>query len=398
MPELTRSFTDQLVSNLPVKKHIQIYTDRHHSHLKLQVRPSGRKSYYFRAKCHGKDIKRKLGEVGQITLSMAKVLADKTLRELRQSNGEFEVQQQHAPSKYVTINDVFELYKLHELDYRKTVAGRTHALEVAYNTHVKSQIGGCFISEVSKKFARTFLKETEAKGYSAHNKVVSVLKAAFNYVIDYEEQLGISTNPFDRIKKMQGVARNRYLTYEEAGRLLDALKTVADQDVADIYRVALFTGARLSNVKSMKWTDLNLSSAIWLIPATLTKTRQHYEIPLHQAVLDILSTRQVRCGEGLFVFPARNKSKYGYITGGDKVWKEAITRAGLYHENPNIRPRPHDLRRTFATWQIQSGADISVVSKALCHTSLKHTIIYAHTNVDQVRSAIDGAFVKLDFD
>ena len=74
------------------------------------------------------------------------------------------------------------------------------------------------------------------------------------------------------------------------------------------------------------------------------------------------------------------------------MWKSAIKRAGLYHENPNIRPRPHDLRRTFATWQIQSGADISVVSKALCHTSLKHTMIYAHTNTEQVRNSIDEAF------
>ncbi len=216
-------------------------------------------------------------------------------------------------------------------------------------------------------------------------------------MIDYEEQLGISVNPFERMKKMQSIARNRYLSYEEAGRLLNALSKVSDQDVADIYRIALFTGARLSNVKSMQWADLNLSSAIWLIPATLTKTRQQYEIPLHKAVLEILRARKSRGGSAHFVFPARNKSKYGYITGGDKIWKEAITLAGLYHENPNIRPRPHDLRRTFATWQIQSGADISVVSKALCHTSLKHTLIYAHTNMDQVRSAIEGAFEGITY-
>ncbi|GGF14799.1 MULTISPECIES: site-specific integrase [Pseudoalteromonas] len=397
MAELIRSFTDQFISNLQVKKYIQIYADKHHKHLKLQVRPSGKKSYFFRAKCNGKDIKRKIGEVGQITVPMAKVLADKTLRELRHSDREFEIAEQYTPSKYITINNVFELYKANELDYRKTIAGRTHALEVAYNTHVKKQIGDCFVVEISKKFARSFLKEIEPKGYSAHNKVISVLKAAFNYVIDYEEQLGISVNPFERMKKMQSIARNRYLSYEEAGRLLNALSKVSDQDVADIYRIALFTGARLSNVKSMQWADLNLSSAIWLIPATLTKTRQQYEIPLHKAVLEILRARKSRGGSAHFVFPARNKSKYGYITGGDKIWKEAITLAGLYHENPNIRPRPHDLRRTFATWQIQSGADISVVSKALCHTSLKHTLIYAHTNMDQVRSAIEGAFEGITY-
>jgi len=79
------------------------------------------------------------------------------------------------------------------------------------------------------------------------------------------------------------------------------------------------------------------------------------------------------------------------MSGGDQVWKEALIIAGLYHENPNIRPRPHDLRRTFATWQIQSGADVSVVAKALCHTSLNHTMIYAHSNVEQVRESLNEA-------
>jgi integrase len=222
------------------------------------------------------------------------------------------------------------------------------------------------------------------------------MKSAFNNLIDYEEGCDAMVNPFDRIKKMQGINRNRYLTHEEASRLLVALNQVANQDVADIYRLALFCGARLSNVKQMLWSDLNLQTGIWLIPATHTKTRQHYEIPLHDLALNVLNKRKRTATSSRFVFAARNKSKYGYITGGDPIWKQAIKAADLYHDNPNIRPRPHDLRRTFATWQIQSGADISIVSKSLCHTSLKHTMIYAHTNLVQVRNSINSAFKFLD--
>ena len=78
--------------------------------------------------------------------------------------------------------------------------------------------------------------------------------------------------------------------------MLDALKLVNNQDVADIYRIALFTGARISNVKQMLWSDINLTSANWLIPATQTKTKQNYEIPLHDLVLAILSKRQLLSG------------------------------------------------------------------------------------------------------
>ncbi|MCL1067213.1 tyrosine-type recombinase/integrase [Shewanella olleyana] len=395
MSEISMLFTDINIENLSYKKSLQTYVDKRCAHLKLIVRPSGKKSYYFRAKHKGKDIKRKLGEANQLTVSMARVLADNILSELKEPLLIFEAESQKDPLKYVTVNDIFQLYNENELCYRKTIAGRAHALEVAYRNHVKPLIGSHYVNELSKKFARSFFKDLEVKGYCAHNKALSGLRAAFNYVIDYEEQLKIQFNPFNRIQKMPSVSRNRYLTHEEAGRLFKALKEVSNQDVADIYRLALFTGARLSNVKQMEWGDLNLSLGTWLIPSTRTKTSQHYEIPLHNMAMDIILNRQKTSYETRFVFPAGPKSKYGYITGGDLVWKQAIKAAGLYHDNPNIRPRPHDLRRTFATWQIQSGADISVVSKALCHTSLKHTMVYAHTNVSQVRDAIDGAFKKL---
>jgi len=392
MSEIKKIFTDKFIESINPQKAIVTYVDASNKHLKLYVRPSGAKTYYFRARVEGKEVKRKLGSVDSISLVLARILATNCFQEQTKTLEIPALENTLQPQRYLTVDQVFELYKVNELDHRSTIAGRTHGLEVAYNLHAKPEIGSCYVSDINKKFARDFFKKMQAKGYSVHNKLVSVLKSAFNYVIDYEDELNILVNPFDRIKKMTGVSRNRYLTHSEASRLLKALNEVANQDVADIYRLALFTGARLSNVKQMLWTDINMSSGVWLIPSGQTKTKQHYEIPLHDLVLNILAKRRISAQQSEFVFPSKNKSKYGYITGGDPIWKEAITSAGLFHENPNIRPRPHDLRRTFATWQLQSGADISIVSKALCHTSLKNTLIYAHTKVDQVRDSINGAF------
>lgn len=396
MPEIKREFTEGFIESIKPTKSTQIYSNKSNCYLKLYVRPSGAKSYFLRTKLHGNDVKRKLGDVDTMSLSMAKVLAETYINNKKTKSKDLVSQLTSQLTSNVTIDHIFQLYKANELSLRSTIAGRTHGFDVAYNMHLKSEIGNYSIEELNKKFARNLFKKMETKGYATHNKLLSCMKSAFNYVIDYEDGFEQLINPFDRIKKMEGVNRNRYLTHQEASKLLEALKQVANQDVADIYRLALFTGARLSNVKQMLWSDINLASATWLIPATQTKTRQHYEIPLHKLVIDILFKRQKAVGNSKFVFPSRNKSKYGYITGGDPIWKKAIKLAGLYHENPNIRPRPHDLRRTFATWQIQSGTDISIVSKSLCHTSLKHTMIYAHTNSDQVRDAINGAFDFLE--
>jgi integrase len=386
----TFPFTQNRIDNLSAEDTTKTYSDQKLKNLKITVTAQGAKTYYCRFKVSGVSHNIKLGNALSIILDDAKARAIQLMNYHRQPALRSEAMIKASFQK-ISLNQVFKLYKDGELAHRVTVAGRAHSMEVAYNKHIKQSFGKELMCNISKKSARNFFKELEAKGYGVHNKCLSTLKAAVNYVIDYEEELSIIVNPFERIKKMPGVSRNRYLTHQEASQLLHALDGVDNQDVADIFRVALFTGARLSNVKQMKWLDLNLNSSIWLIPASRTKTRKHYEIPLHSMVIELLSKRSRNSDNSEYVF-ASSRSKYGFITGGDPVWKEAIKAAGLYHENPNIRPRPHDLRRTFATWQIQSGADISVVSKALCHTSLKHTLVYAHTNVDQVRSSIEGAF------
>lgn len=379
----TFNFTDRRVKSISADAKTKTYSDQALSNLKLTITPNGTKTFYVRFKHKNVPINYKLGDASTLSVDDARSRAVEYMNfttglKLEQGTG-------------ATINDVFELYRVNELAKKTTVAGRTHALEISYNKHVKPRMGKMLIDNVSRKVARGIFADMEALGYSVHNRCLTAIKSAFGYVMEYEDDLEISLNPFVGIKKMTEVQRNRYLTHEEARRLLKALAEEDNQDVADVYRVALFTGARLSNVKMMQWHEIDFSSGQWLIPATNTKTSKVYQIPLHNFVLDLLKKRQVKQGDSNYVF-ASKRSKYGYITGGDPIWKSAIKEAGLYHDNPNIRPRPHDLRRTFATWQIQSGADISIVSKSLCHTSLKHTMIYAHTNTEQVRNSINKAF------
>ena len=139
----------------------------------------------------------------------------------------------------------------------------------------------------------------------------------------------------------------------------------------------------------MQWQDINLSSKVWLIPASSTKTKIDYEIPLISRAIEVLQQRMLK-KSSRFVFPSNGK--YGYRTGGDNHWKNALKIAGLYHESHVFRPRPHDLRRTMATWQLEAGVDISIVSKSLGHTELKHTMIYAKVSVELLRDGVEKAF------
>lgn len=379
-------FTDKQIKALKNPLKTITFSDTVLTNLKLKITAAGTKTFYVRFKHQGKAINYRIGDASILSCDEARSRVIEYMNFVKKSAIQ--------PASTVTLDQVFSVYREKELTKRNTIAGRTHALVVSYNKHINPFIGKMPVEQLTRQFVRDFFKDLEKKGYSVHNRALTAVKSAFQFALEFEAELNILTNPFVGIKKLPEVKRSRYLSHDEAKRLLKALDEESNQDVADIYRIALFTGARLSNVKMMKWHDIDFSSNKWLIPATNTKTCQVYQIPLHQYVIELLNKRLVYKNSASFVFPSKT-SKYGYITGGDPIWKSAIIKAGLYHENPNIRPRPHDLRRTFATWQIQSGADITVVSAALCHTSLKHTLVYARTNDEQVRESINTAFVGL---
>ena len=65
-----------------------------------------------------------------------------------------------------------------------------------------------------------------------------------------------------------------------------------------------------------------------------------------------------------------------------KAFQGACRRAGI--NDLNLL----DLRRTFATRLLESGADIITVQQLLGHTSVKTTQIYTQTNQEQKRHAV----------
>jgi integrase len=216
-----------------------------------------------------------------------------------------------------------------------------------------------------------------------------------NYCLIYEEDYPLEYNPCSHLKKISCPPRSRYLTHNEIIRLIDQLEQIGHDQYTDLFKLALFTGARISNVKAMRWDELDLEEDLWHIPAIKTKTNKTYNLPISSLALVVLLARKKKSlPDSVFVFPS-NQSKSGYIMGSDYVWKQVITKAGLYSSNRELRVRQHDLRRTFATLQALNGVDINVISKTLGHSDIKSTQVYAHINLESAKNAIEKAFSKV---
>lgn len=153
MPEIIKNLTDKFLCDIRPKSSSQIFRDKHRTYLKLVVRPSGAKSFYYRAKKNGKDLKRKIGDASTMSLATARLIADS------QHSG-FKNESQKGGSvpsslKSLSVNCMLELYRENELKYRRTVAGRKHALEVTYNLRVKASLGHRVVAQLDRKEVRS---------------------------------------------------------------------------------------------------------------------------------------------------------------------------------------------------------------------------------------------------
>lgn len=212
------------------------------------------------------------------------------------------------------------------------------------------------------------------------NRVIEFLSCVYNKAIELEL---LTANPARGIKKFRLESRSRFLDRDEIRRLFEALQTLRYPVTRDFLLMCLFTGARRSNVAAMRWDEVSIEQRLWIIPRTKNGTGQ--VLPLTAEAMAVLCRRRADTPDSIpWVFPS-HRSKSGHLTKPEAAWGEVLQRAGL--QNARI----HDLRRTLASWEALTGANLSVIAATLNHKNLKSTQIYARLNVDVVRQAMEKA-------
>ncbi|WP_341755792.1 tyrosine-type recombinase/integrase [Candidatus Tisiphia endosymbiont of Ptychoptera albimana] len=147
--------------------------------------------------------------------------------------------------------------------------------------------------------------------YSA-NRFFELLRAVFNKAI----ALGLlGKNPAIGIEEHEEQARERYInTKEGMSRFIDAIKTSTNRQMADVFLLSLLTGARKSNVLSIKWNNINFEDRIWYIPAVQTKNRKALPIHLVEDAITMLARRKEENKTGsIWIFPS-DRSRCGHLT------------------------------------------------------------------------------------
>ena len=162
--------------------------------------------------------------------------------------------------------------------------------------------------------------------------------------------------------------RTRFLDPSEVTPLLAELTPRRQRWVL----LALYTGARRSAVEGMEWRDVNLPNLQLLVRGTKTK-RSRRHVPIPSALAGMLREVPVHARRGPLVEP---------WSGVAKGLKRACRRAGIEAVTPN------DLRRTYASWLMQAGAEAFVVARLMGTSVEMIDKTYGHLKDDNLRSAV----------
>jgi integrase len=158
--------------------------------------------------------------------------------------------------------------------------------------------------------------------------------------------------------------RVRYLTDDEARRLLDALPP----HLAAMARFTLATGLRESNVRRLEWTEVDLERRLAVIPADKVKNRRALSVPLNAEAVVVIRAQLGR--HPRFVFSYKGQPIGSGLN--NTAWRRALDRAGIADF------RWHDLRHTWASWHVMGGTPLHVLMQLGGWSSYPMVLRYAH--------------------
>ena len=412
MPRLTKKFVEALVA--PDDKYITIWDDKLIG-FGVRVRPSGKKSYIVQAKKNRKTIRRNVGIHGTLTADQARVDAADLLRQVHAGiNPNEEARKEQAKRTVGNLCTQFLDEYVPSHCKPRTAVEYHHAVK----KYIFPALGGMKAEDVARADVAKLHNSMRRTPYQA-NRTLGVLSVVFNQA----EVWGLRperSNPCYNIKKYKEQKRERFLSPDELaclGETLDNERKLAPLAVA-AFRLLIYTGARLSEIQTLKWEYVR-GNKIHL-PDSKTGAKA---IPLNRPALETLSGIARVEGNPYVI---TGKLEGAYLTDLQKPWrrirKQATVLFWFRHSDPATRlvnalaektgERPsweecqkaavaanlelpggltdvriHDLRHTFASEAVMSGESLPMIGKILGHTQTQTTARYAHLADDPLQSA-----------
>lgn len=298
----------------------------------------------------------------------------------------------------MTVNAWFE-YWISNIKGRTVRWSTLRSYKDRYEKNIKEVIGNMIIGTVKPMHCQDILNKMDTNGYAGSSmaRTRATMSSMFSNAL---ENGLIASNPVTRGVKCPKKAEKstRVLTLDEQNSFLDVAK---DNVNYSHFLFILQTGVRSSELRGLRWEDIDFSNRIIHIRRNVThdsssgkfivgdlKTNSGLrDIPMTQTVYETLinmKTQQAQQKRKVLsfefadhIFLNRN-NKLIPNSNYDRYLERLCNKAGI--EKISM----HTLRHTFATRCIESGMKPKTLQEILGHANISMTMdLYVHVTGDE---------------
>lgn len=316
------------------------------------------KNWYIDFVRNGKRFRRKVGK--------SKKVAELTIKD---------IEVKIAKDEHLGIHEIpkilFENFAKLYLEHAQTnKSANTYRLNITNFRSLTPFFQGKCLSEIKNQDIERFKAQriTQVSPASV-NRDLSCLRHALRKASEWGYLIFSPMKGVRFFKEPPG--RLRFLSEEEINRLLEELP----EGTRTIVLCALYTGFRKGEILGLKWEDVDLKNR--MIRVEKTKTNERRIIPISEGLF-----------KHLLEMSHKNKNGKGFVFASFKINLRRNFEAGLKRAGIDDF-RFHDLRHTFASHLVMSGAGLKVVQELLGHKTMAMTVRYSHVSQDHLQDAIN---------
>ena len=262
-PSNRLNFTKRVLDRLTLPSEgVAYFYDTDTKGLAISVGKTGRKSFLLYRRIQGRPERIKIGRYPDVSIEQARKTVAALNADIAQDLNPAESMRERRSE--ITLADFFKVYYERHSSVRKV----SHKEDIEkFERHIDTNRYGVNLAKLRlSDITRAQLISHHAKmGHipTTANRVIALISSMYSRAIQWGYFDG--NHPCRGMDKYREKSRSRFVLPDEMPRLMLAMEHETNELVRDFVKLALYTGARRSNVMSMQWPDVHLERKEWNI-------------------------------------------------------------------------------------------------------------------------------------
>jgi integrase len=321
--------SDKMIAGLAVDKPTR-YWDTEMPNLVAVALPSGTTTFYVYYSLAGRKHWLKIDNAKSIRTETARLIALKTLADIRLT-GKNPVAELAAQRSAGTVSELIATFLRDRERRGNRSVGQTERL---LRGKIEPRLGNMLVSAVTRSDIRKIAQSMDSTPIMS-NQVLAATSTMFNFAMSCDE-FRVTSNPCKGITRNKTKDRERAATAEEIAKVWPHMP--------DVCKLMMLTALRPG--EAMKIRSEWIEGGFINLPAKVMKGKVPHDVPIYAAIEPLIEVVKDR---------ALRKS-----TVADAM-RAACKAAGI----PDLRP--HDCRRTWASFAAAAGVPYEIRERCLAH-------------------------------